>query len=165
MLKHKAASYAVASMVDLARRYEESQKGGEVRAHSIAERYGLPVSYTAKILSQLAKASLLNSGRGPQGGFSLARSPREITLLDIFEAVGAMSHGDVELASGITPAIQRNLDQAVDGAMKRAKDALAESTLAGLMQEGSGSEARRGDSGSESGDSGKYLEPTGPMMA
>lgn len=165
MLKHKAASYAVASMVDLARRYEDSDKSGEVRAHSIAERYDLPVSYTAKILSQLAKASLLNSGRGPQGGFSLARSPREITLLDIFEAVGAMSHGDVELASGITPAIQRNLDQAVDQAMKQAKSALAELSLADLMHEGPASGQSHESSGSESGESGNYLEPSRPIMA
>ncbi len=161
MLKHKAASYAVASMVDLARRHHESEKSGEVRAHSIAERYGLPVSYTAKILSQLAKASLLNSGRGPQGGFSLARSPEDITLLDILEAVGALSHGDVQLASGISPAVQRNLDQIVDTSMKQAKDHLAESTLADLMREGREREENRGQSTPPSG----QYEPTRPVLA
>jgi Rrf2 family protein len=40
-------------------------------------------SYLAKVFQQLVKASLLNSQRGARGGYSLARPPERITLLDI----------------------------------------------------------------------------------
>ncbi len=133
MLRLKAASYAVAAMVDLARHPSNEGRTGEVCASNIAARYGLPLSYTAKILSHLAKASLLKSGRGPHGGFSLAIPATEVTLLDIFQAVGALSHGEVELSSRIPSSVQTNLDGIMGRAMGQVEYVLSEATLADLM--------------------------------
>ncbi|MGB9586371.1 MAG: RrF2 family transcriptional regulator, partial [Anaerolineales bacterium] len=47
----------------------------------------IPPSFLAKIVSQLSVAGLLNTSRGARGGVSLARSPEEITLLDVIEAI------------------------------------------------------------------------------
>ena len=51
-----------------------------MRADAIAESIGAPRNYLAKTLNALAKAGIVRSSRGPFGGFSLAMSPRELTI-------------------------------------------------------------------------------------
>ncbi len=53
----------------------------------IARKMHSPKSFLAKILQKLAKADIVKSYRGVKGGFALAKRPREITLLDVIEAV------------------------------------------------------------------------------
>jgi len=54
----------------------------------IAEKEGIPFDYLEKVFSMLEKGGLVSSRRGVLGGYYLSRSPREITLKDIFEALG-----------------------------------------------------------------------------
>jgi Rrf2 family protein len=54
---------------------------------ALAEFHGVSESYLLKHMQALAKAGICESVSGPNGGFRLARKPREITLLDIVEAV------------------------------------------------------------------------------
>ena len=56
-------------------------------AREMAGHYLLPQPMVANILKALASAGLLVSRRGVQGGYELARSPREITLAQIMEAL------------------------------------------------------------------------------
>ncbi|NMB74475.1 MAG: Rrf2 family transcriptional regulator [Myxococcales bacterium] len=53
----------------------------------MAEMLGASQAHLAKVLQSLARAGLVRSVRGPGGGFQLARSPREMTLLEVYEAV------------------------------------------------------------------------------
>lgn len=46
-----------------------------------------PEQYTRKVLGQLVRAGILESSRGPGGGFWFARDPSEVTLYDIVEAI------------------------------------------------------------------------------
>ena len=63
-------------------------KGGEVTmVDEIARKMHSPKSFLAKILQKLARADIVKSYRGVKGGFQLARKPREITLLDVIEAI------------------------------------------------------------------------------
>jgi Rrf2 family protein len=62
-----------------------------VRAVEIADRLGLPANYLSKILHALARNGVLVSGRGPTGGFRLARSAKQVTIEEIiaeFEDIG-----------------------------------------------------------------------------
>jgi cysteine desulfurase len=53
----------------------------------LAERADVPYDFARQIANRLARAGLLISKRGSKGGFSLARSATEITVLDVFEAL------------------------------------------------------------------------------
>ena len=50
----------------------------------IAQSRGLPKPFVAKVLSTLVQEGLVNSVRGPGGGFSLAYPPNDIALFDVF---------------------------------------------------------------------------------
>jgi len=54
-----------------------------VPVDAIAADLRVPRNYLSKTLHALAQAGVLTSGRGPRGGFRLARTPRELTLGDI----------------------------------------------------------------------------------
>ena len=54
---------------------------------TISKDLNLPTPFLAKILQQLAKRKILNSLKGPHGGFSLLKDPKEITLLDIVRTI------------------------------------------------------------------------------
>lgn len=79
----RQADYAVRAVLYLA------QLGEEQRAATsqIAQDQQIPPSFLAKIVSQLSVAGLLQTSRGARGGVSLARSPEEISLLEVVEAI------------------------------------------------------------------------------
>jgi Rrf2 family protein len=79
----KADDYAIRAMIHLAC----APEGATVMRGAIARTQGIPTSFMAKILRSLVHARILASSRGINGGFSLARPPSEITLLEIVEAV------------------------------------------------------------------------------
>jgi Rrf2 family protein len=53
----------------------------------IAEEYKIPRSFLAKILQKLVRGKVVRSYRGVKGGFSLARQPKDISVLDVLEAI------------------------------------------------------------------------------
>ncbi len=53
----------------------------------LARAEAVPSNYLVQILNELRTAGLINSKRGKQGGYALARSPQEVTLYDIMRAV------------------------------------------------------------------------------
>ena len=64
-----------------------NQHKGLVLSHDIANHYKIALEYLFKVMQELVKANILQSKRGPRGGFSLARKPNKITMLEILEAV------------------------------------------------------------------------------
>lgn len=80
-LVRRDADYAVRALVMIAR--EELH----VQTSEIAARQEIPFDFLHKILRKLKDAGMVNVKRGAGGGFSLARSPEEIRLLGIIEAI------------------------------------------------------------------------------
>lgn len=78
----RQADYAVRAVLHLARSGEQ-----RTATSSIAEEQHIPPSFLAKIISQLSIAGLLHTSRGARGGVTLARTPSEITLLEVIEAI------------------------------------------------------------------------------
>src|SRR5690606_21741538 len=81
----KACEYAIKATLYVAEFSEEEKKIG---LKEIAKATDSPVAYTAKILQLLAKSKILESTKGPNGGFYLdERKLEKIKLLDIVKAV------------------------------------------------------------------------------
>lgn len=93
----KGADYAIRSMV-----YVAGRPPGEVSyAEEISRARDVPLPYLSKLLQHLAKRGLLKSYRGREGGFILARPGREITLLEIIEAIeGPLYFNDCLIKKG-----------------------------------------------------------------
>jgi Rrf2 family protein len=79
----RQADYAVRAVLYLAR-IEGNQRAP---TSTIAQEQGIPPSFLAKIISQLSIAGLLHTSRGARGGVTLARDPKDITLLEVIEAI------------------------------------------------------------------------------
>ncbi|QAT42700.1 RrF2 family transcriptional regulator [Aminipila luticellarii] len=71
--------YALRLMIDLA----EHNTGEYISLKDISQRQGISTKYLEQIVSQLGKAGYLNSVRGPQGGYKLARAAKDYTIGDI----------------------------------------------------------------------------------
>jgi Rrf2 family protein len=64
-----------------------SDGDSKVGIKKISEDLDLPGPFLGKIMQTLAKNKLLNSVKGPHGGFSLAKDPHEISLYDIVSII------------------------------------------------------------------------------
>ncbi len=89
----RAAAYAVFATTHLA----ENSRGTPIQGRDIAEACGIPSGHLLKILQQLVRAQILSSERGPAGGFVLRKPAKEITLLEIVEAIEGPINGDLLL--------------------------------------------------------------------
>jgi len=76
--------YACRVMAELARLHGS---GELAQIEHLATTEAVPATFLAQILLKLRDHGLINSRRGNQGGYALARSPQEITLHDIIVAV------------------------------------------------------------------------------
>ena len=54
----------------------------------IAKNLGFSYNHFAKVVQRLVHAGLLETERGPKGGIRLARDPKAVTMLDVYEAAG-----------------------------------------------------------------------------
>jgi len=63
------------------------RKGGSSSIHELSDRERIPVKFLEQILLSLRHAGLLNSKRGVGGGYTLARQPSDITILEILQAL------------------------------------------------------------------------------
>ena len=69
--------YGLRALIDLAERFES---GRVTQAKDIADRQAIPKDYLSLIMIDLRKAGLIESTRGPTGGYRLAYKPEEITM-------------------------------------------------------------------------------------
>ena len=75
--------YAVTAMLDLALNYSE----GPITLSDISKRQGISLSYLEQLFSKLRKRGLVDSARGPGGGYRLSRAAGEIAVAEVISAV------------------------------------------------------------------------------
>ena len=91
----RQADYAVRAVLHLA----QIKNGDRAATSIVAKEQHIPPSFLAKIISQLSIAGLLHTSRGARGGVTLAREPKDITLLEVVEAID----GPIQLNECIGP--------------------------------------------------------------
>ena len=84
MKLNRRGQYSVKALLDLSLQ----KKLGPTATKAIALRQKIPAPYLEKLLIQMRHAGLVESVRGAQGGYQLAKSPAKISLGQILEAVG-----------------------------------------------------------------------------
>ena len=75
--------YAVTAMLDLAIHSDSAP----ITLSDISQRQGISLSYLEQLFSRLRKQGLVNSTRGPGGGYRLGRSAGKINVADVITAV------------------------------------------------------------------------------
>jgi len=75
--------FAVTAMIDLGLR----QAAGPVTLAAISQRQQISLSYLEQLFGKLRRHALVESTRGPGGGYTLARSPSDITVAEIITSV------------------------------------------------------------------------------
>ncbi len=137
----RAGEYGVLGLLHLAR----TTPGQRTMIDEVSRRERIPKSFLAKIFQSLVKAGLIRSIRGARGGFALAKTPAQIPVLEIIEAVEGrivfqrckMARPDCEHVGGCV--LCGLLEQAQNGL----KEVLMRTTLADLIQQQKKIELRR----------------------
>jgi Rrf2 family protein len=106
--------------------------GKEIPSATLAESVNADPTFVRKSLSKLSKAGLITTTRGKNGASALTRSPKRITLLDIYRASAAPAtfaiHGYPVLKR--CP-ISRNIKGCMSSVLEKAQDSF-ETTLDGI---------------------------------
>jgi Rrf2 family protein len=84
--------YALRALAELAR----SGGGGPVPIGELARRRDIPVQFLEGLFATLRRAGVLQSQRGVKGGYTFARPPEEITVLEIVELLEGDLGADAE---------------------------------------------------------------------
>jgi len=105
-----------------------------ILSQDISKKHDIPLEYLLKILQQLVRTNVLRSKRGPRGGFSLAKSAKKITMLQIIEAVDGPMTGQLNLAEQMRGArFGVRADKVYEKAIAQAKAVFAKTKLSDLV--------------------------------
>ncbi|MDZ4666711.1 MAG: Rrf2 family transcriptional regulator [bacterium] len=80
----KSCEYAIRSVIIVC---QNSKQGLKTNVKEISERAGVPEPYIAKVMQILVKAHLVQSSKGPGGGFFIDANNTELKLIDVVNAV------------------------------------------------------------------------------
>ncbi len=80
----KTCEYAIRAMLFVA---QKSEQGNKIGIKEISKGVGAPEHFLAKILQDLSRKGIVQSIKGPNGGFFLDDSSRKTTLADIVKAI------------------------------------------------------------------------------
>jgi len=137
MLQPKSPTYALLAVTEIARQTKNGKQG--MQASELAETFDLPVAYLARILSLMVSGDILRSKRGPRGGFYLAHEPRDLTVLDVINAVGGVDDMRDSIAALKMPRqLQKGLVSVFKQAADAARGSLGNVTIAQLLNGRSG---------------------------
>ena len=103
MKLQKNTELALYSVLEFAARPDE-------HVPAVAAKYGESLHHLAKVLSELARAGIVDSVRGVGGGYRFAANPRRLTLLDVIRLFEDLGAGAPATPEGRTP-VDRALGQ------------------------------------------------------
>lgn len=125
----QTVEYALRAVVTLA-----SVEGSPMVTADIAKATDVPMGYLYKVLQQLGRNDLVQSQRGSKGGFTLRKKPKDITLLEVINAVDPLKRiqrcpmDQVEEVDVLCA-----LHKRIDDAMAALEKAFADTTVEELL--------------------------------
>ena len=128
------AHYGLRMMTELARSYGQRP----LSIAEVARTEHLPVAYLEQLAAHLRRGGLVQSTRGVHGGYSLARAPESISVLDVIRVVeGEVAPVECVSADYVAGSCLREADCASRGIWHKLKDVidsvLSQTTLADLI--------------------------------
>lgn len=120
--------YGVRALYELARRYGQ----GPVPLREVAEAQNLPENYLEQLMAPLRKGGLVQSLRGAQGGYVLARDPAQITVADIVRLLDGPIGPETDAEATGTPSVADSVWEEVRRAIT---EVLEGTTLADLCRQ------------------------------
>jgi Rrf2 family protein len=125
----QASRYAIHALVFMGARKDNQP----VASHIVARAQGIPERFLLKILKLLVAARVLQSIKGPNGGYRLARPAREVSLLEVIEAVDGPIRGQVSFPRDETHGgLNKRLDQICTRAAEQVRSQLKKVRLPDL---------------------------------
>ncbi len=101
--------YALRALTELAR----AGGAGPVPLAELARRREIPLQFLEQLFAVLRRAGILKSQRGVKGGYSFARQPSEVTVLEVVELLdGRVGGGAESIFAEAAAATRAVLDQA-----------------------------------------------------
>ena len=128
----RASSYALHAVVAMATHKENVP----VASHLTARAEGVPERFLLKVLNPLVRARVLHSIKGPHGGYRLARSPSDITLLEIVEAVDGPIRAQVPPIEGGDGRLDRRLEKICEQLAEETRNVFGKVRIADLVGKG-----------------------------
>jgi Rrf2 family protein len=124
-----ASNYALHAVAHMAR-----EKGGKpVACHVIAAARGIPERFLLKVLKPLVSARVLDSIRGPHGGYRLRKPLDDVSMLDIVEAVDGPIRGESPFADRRNAALNEKLEEICRGSAEAARERLGRVRISDLV--------------------------------
>jgi Rrf2 family protein len=127
----RASNYALQALAYLV----DQPADRSVASHVAAEARGIPERFLLKVLQPLVSAGVLRSIKGPNGGYRLAKPPKQITLLQVVEAVDGPIRGDAPAVGKDGAAtLDKRLQQVCDSVATVVRERLGRVTLADMVR-------------------------------
>jgi Rrf2 family protein len=130
MKLNRSTGYGLLAVAYIAQNKDQ----GLILSQDVSKKYNISLEYLLKIMQQLVRARILQSKRGPRGGFTMARPATKITMLDVVEAVeGPMINylNLAEQARGVKFAAKA--EQVYEKAIAQVRAELKKVKLSGLI--------------------------------
>lgn len=127
----RTVAYAVQAALQLA----QADPKSPVPCSRLAAAGQMPERFLLQILRSLVTHGILQSTRGVDGGYSLARRPADISLLDVIEAIEGPLTSVLPTEGGLPPATQARLTEALNQLAATERKQLSAIKLSQLLPE------------------------------
>jgi len=125
----RASSYALHAVAYMAQQKTDLP----VASHNIAHARKIPERFLLKVLKPLVSARVLQSIKGPNGGYKLARPAAGISILEIIEAVDGAIQGQPSWAEQHNPTLNNKIESICQGSADVQRKFLEKQRLSDLV--------------------------------
>jgi Rrf2 family protein len=126
----RASQYALQALAH----YVRLPAGTILASHKVAQEEDIPERFLLKVLKPLVTARILRSVKGPNGGYSLSRSAKDISILEVVEAVDGPIRGEAPAVGSGGNGLDKRLQAVCDDAAKGVRERLGKTRLSELAK-------------------------------